>query len=65
MDESRVEIIAEWPESRFFRNIQIFLNFVNFYRRFIRNYSQIAAPLISMFKGNVNGRKIDFLNLKK
>jgi hypothetical protein len=60
MNESRVEIITEWSESRSFRNIQIFLGFANFYRRFIRDYSRIAAPLTSIFKGSVNGRKIDF-----
>jgi hypothetical protein len=36
------------------------LNFANFYRRFIKDYSRIAAPLISMFKGSVNGRKAGF-----
>jgi hypothetical protein len=65
MDESRVEVIIKWPESKFFRNIQVFLDFINFYRRFIKDYSRIAAPLILIFKRSVNGRKIDFLNLKK
>jgi hypothetical protein len=65
MNESRVEIIIEWPESRSFKNIQIFLDFANFYRRFIRDYSRIAASLNSIFKGNVNGRKIDFFEFKE
>jgi hypothetical protein len=37
----------------------MFLNLTNFYRRFIKNYSRIAAPLIFMLKDSVNGRKID------
>jgi hypothetical protein len=57
IDISRIEIIAEWPEPKFFKNIQIFLNFANFYRHFIKNYSRIAAPLTSMLKDNINGRK--------
>jgi hypothetical protein len=65
MDESRIEIIIEWPESRSFRNIQIFLDFANFYRRFIRDYSRIAAPLTSILKGNINGRKIDSFKFKE
>jgi hypothetical protein len=65
IDESRIKIIAEWPESRSFKNIQIFLSFANFYRRFIRNYSRKAAPLTSMFKGNINGRKIDSFKFKE
>jgi hypothetical protein len=35
------------------------LGLINFYRRFIKDYSRIAAPLISMLKGSVNGRKAD------
>jgi hypothetical protein len=65
IDESKVEVIIEWPESRSFRDIQVFLDFANFYRRFIRDYSRIAASLISMFKGNVNGRKIDLFEFKE
>jgi hypothetical protein len=65
MDESRIEVIVEYSESRYFRNIQIFLNFANFYRRFIRDYSRIAAPLTSMLKGSVNGRKIDPFEFKE
>jgi hypothetical protein len=40
-------------------DIQIFLNFTNFYRRFIKNYSRIAAPLTFILKDSVNGRKTD------
>jgi hypothetical protein len=65
MDKSRVEIIIEWPESKSFRDIQVFLNFANFYRRFIRNYSRIAASLTSIFKENINGRKIDPFEFKE
>jgi hypothetical protein len=65
MDESRVKVITEWPKLRFFRDIQVFLNFANFYRRFIRDYSRIAASLTSIFKGNVNGRKIDLFKFKE
>jgi hypothetical protein len=65
MDESKIEIIIEWPESKFFRNIQVFLNFANFYRRFIRDYSRIATPLTLIFKGKVNGRKIDSFKFKE
>jgi hypothetical protein len=38
--------------------IQIFLDFANFYGRFIKDYSRIAAPLTSMLKDSVNGRKV-------
>ncbi len=36
------------------KELQRFLGFANFYRRFIRNYSSIAAPLTSLLKGKPN-----------
>jgi hypothetical protein len=65
MDESKIKVIAEWPEFKSFKDIQIFINYINFYRRFIRDYSRIAAPLTSIFKESVNGRKIDSFEFKK
>jgi hypothetical protein len=35
MDPVRVKAIEEWPEPESYRDIQVFLGFVNFYRRFI------------------------------
>ena len=32
------------------RDIQVFIGFANFYQRFIRGFSRIAAPLTSMLK---------------
>ena len=37
--------------------MQVFLSFANFYRRFIANYSKIAALLTAMLKGSKNGKK--------
>ena len=60
MDPKRVETIREWknhpPKS--YRDLQVLLGFCNFYRRFIRGYSNIARPLTSLLKGSQNGRKI-------
>src|SRR5436190_19936232 len=51
MKLSRVKTIEEWPEPRNYRDIQVFLGFANFYRRFITNFSMIASPLSDMLKG--------------
>lgn len=45
MDPKKVEAIAHWPVPQNKHDLQQFLGFVNFYRRFIRNYAQIASPL--------------------
>ena len=59
MDPTRIQTIKEWenypPKS--YHDLQVLLGFCNFYRRFIRNYSAIARPLIVLLKGSINGQK--------
>ena len=50
MEEERIEAVKAWPEPKSIRDIQVFLGFANFYRRFIQGFSKIAAPLTSMLK---------------
>ncbi|KAF7640812.1 hypothetical protein LDENG_00012350 [Lucifuga dentata] len=45
MDPSKVSAVSEWPQPHSRKQLQRFLGFANFYRRFIRNYSSLAAPL--------------------
>jgi len=45
MSNAKVKTIQEWPEPKKVKNIQSFLGFANFYRRFIFNYSDIVIPL--------------------
>ena len=45
MAQNKVDIIRDWPEPRKVKDIQSFLGFANFYRRFIYNYSDIVVPL--------------------
>ena len=45
MAQDKVEIIQNWPEPRKVKDIQSFLGFANFYRRFIDGYSAITVPL--------------------
>ena len=50
MDKEKVKAIREWPEPRNLKEVQAFLEFANFYRRFIQGYSQIYTPLTKMTK---------------
>ncbi|KIO09057.1 hypothetical protein M404DRAFT_78751, partial [Pisolithus tinctorius Marx 270] len=45
MSSEKVKAICDWPEPRKVKDIQSFLGFANFYRRFIFNYSDIVVPL--------------------
>jgi hypothetical protein len=50
MNLNKINIIMNWSMIKFFKNIQIFLNFVNFYRRFIVRFFQLSAFLSNMLK---------------
>ncbi len=51
MEEVRISTILNWPEPEFVREVQSFLGFANFYRRFVKRFSRIAHPLTDMTKG--------------
>ena len=57
MDQERVATIKEWPKPKSYREVQVFLGFANFYRRFIYGYSAIAALLTGLLKGSKDGKK--------
>ncbi len=51
MDKGKVETITSWPLPSSIKELQRFLGFSNFYRRFISNYSTITSPLTDLLKG--------------
>lgn len=50
MEDERIEAVETWPEPKSVQDIQVFIGFANFYRRFIQGCSRIAVPLTSMLK---------------
>ncbi len=50
MDEWKVEAIKTWPTPSTIKELQCFLGFSNFYRRFIHDYSIITSPLNNLMK---------------
>ncbi|KAK3545984.1 hypothetical protein QTP70_018816 [Hemibagrus guttatus] len=51
MDVVKVRVVTDWPAPTMVRELQRFLGFANFYRRFIRNYSSVAGRLTSLLRG--------------
>ena len=50
MDPDRIKTIVEWPVPKSQHDIQVFLGFANFYRRFIEGYSRVVLPLTNLLR---------------
>ena len=50
MDQAKVHGILNWPTPKTLKNIQAFLGFCNFYRRFVQDFSAIVHPLSQLTK---------------
>jgi len=48
MDPVKVARVRDWPTPENRTDVQAFIGFVNFYRRFIRDFSTIARPLFDL-----------------
>lgn len=58
MEQSRVEAVTDWPLPTSIKDVQTFLGFTGFYRRFIRNYSKVTAPLTELTKKSPGSFKL-------
>ncbi len=66
MNLSRINIIKTWFRSKMYWKIQVFLKFINFYRRFIHHYFQIAESLTELLRDSVKDVKMNsFIWLNK
>ena len=50
IDPKKIKTVTEWKPLRNLTNVQAFIGFVNFYRRFIRDFSKIISPLVELIK---------------
>src|SRR5258705_13924859 len=48
MDLMKVRGATEWPTPTKVKEVQSFLGFVNFYQKFIHDFSDIACPLYAL-----------------
>ncbi|KAI0994565.1 hypothetical protein K3495_g13616 [Podosphaera aphanis] len=69
MDPKIINVITSWEPPKSIKDLQRFLGFANFYRRFIQNFSMITQPLNSLLKKEptwnwTNDQQRAFQNLK-
>ena len=50
MDKEKLSGVLEWPVLTKVKQVQAFLGFVNFYRRFIENFAKMSKPLSDLTK---------------
>ena len=57
IDLERIQALEEWLPLENVHELQVFLDFANFFQRFIRDYLQIAALLLNLLKTGRNKKK--------
>src|SRR3954468_7150273 len=53
VDEEKIRAIQEWPSPKSVSEVRSFHGLASFYRRFIKDFSSIAASLTEVIKKNV------------
>ena len=55
-NSKKIMAIVKWPRPKNITQVRSFLGFCNYYRKFIKNYAQIAKPLYTLIMGD-NAKK--------
>lgn len=55
MDPAKTKAVKKGPQLTSIKQVQHFLGFANFYRKFLQNFSAIAASLTTLTRKNIKG----------
>jgi len=50
VDTTKIEAIQNWPQPISIKQLRAFLSLPTFYRKFIKHFAMIVAPLVDLLK---------------
>ena len=53
MEEEKVDGVLSWPEPKNVKDVRKFLGLANYYRRFIKDFAQVARPINMLTRKDV------------
>ena len=53
MEKEKVNRVLSWPEPKNVKDVRKFLGLANYYRRFIKDFTQVARPMNTLMRKDV------------
>ena len=53
IEKKKVDGVLSWPEPKNVKDIRKFLGLANYYRRFIKNFAQVARPINVLMRKDI------------
>jgi hypothetical protein len=56
MEADRIATVEDWPTLKSVKDVQVLMGFTNFYRRFIKKYAKVTAPITDLLKKETSNK---------